>query len=479
MIESSKHLKKQFFRIVICVVLATFMAKIDVYIVSISLPNIAKYYGTTLDAVSRIVLVFLLASTSTLLFFGKLGDRLGPKKILTAGYILFTFASFLCTLSPGINYLVFFRFIQGLGASMLVSSSYSIIPRFIPKEINGWAFGIVSMGAALGISIGAPLGGLIVKYFSWQWIFLINIPVGTLAVIIVAKAIPAGDKTQKTALEINDLDLPGTILSFIGISALLWAISIGDTAGWTSQKTLLLATCSMIALIAFYVWEKRASMPILDFQLFKDSRFLYTNISIFLGIALMGGNTLIMPFYLEYSLGLDPLISGLGLMSYSVAYIIISPCSGMLSDRIKPPVLSSIGIGFSAAASIVFSCLLGFHGIILSIIYLMSLGVSFGLYFPSTNKYIMSLPSSDKIGVASGIVNTIATIGLALGVVVFETIFSFYMPLHGSISQGFASIPGFGGSMISAYSHIYLAGGILCILSAIFSAINIRKKNKY
>jgi EmrB/QacA subfamily drug resistance transporter len=475
--EQTKLLRKRFIWIVISVMFAAFMSKLDVYIVNISLPGIARYFNTSVDVVSRIVIVYLLAGTSTLLFFGKLGDRFGQKKIFISGYALFTLGSLMCGLSSGINMLVFFRLIQGLGGAMLISAAYAIVPKIIPKEINGWAFGIMSMGAALGIAVGAPVGGLIVQYFSWHWIFFINAPIGAIAIILAVKMLPSGEETIKFRGGIKDYDIPGTILSFIGISMLMYAINIGHKAGWKSGIVLSLLAASIIILTAFYFWEKLTSAPLFDFGIYKDAKFLNTNISAFFALALLGGSSFMMPFYLEYSRGLKSLYAGIILMSYSVVYIFVSPATGRASDKIQPPLLSALGMSSSATASIVFSFLLGLNGTIISIIFLIWMGISFAFFFSPNNNYVMSLPSADKKGVASGSYNALITIGTALGVAVFETVFSMSLPSHqGSIATNIASNPGFREGINSAFGHAYLAGGLLCIFAAVFSAVNISRK---
>jgi EmrB/QacA subfamily drug resistance transporter len=477
--KQARPSRKAFAWVVVSVMFAAFMSKLDIYIVNISLPVIADGFHTSVSVVSRMIIVYLLAGTSTLLFFGRMGDRFGQKKIFILGYAVFTVGSFLCSLATGIHLLVFFRFLQGLGGAMILSSAYAIVPKLIPQEINGWAFGIISTGAAVGIAIGAPLGGLILRVLSWHWIFLINVPVGVLAIVVAWVKIPSDAKEEEPCNGIGQYDLPGTFLSFAGLSCLLYAINIGEPEGWLSLKVILLFGLSAVTLVSFYLWERKTQTPLFDFGIYRDTRFLYVNIAAFFGIALLGGSSFTMPFYLEISRDLNPFAAGLVLMSYSVVYIFVSPLTGKASDTIQPPLLCAIGMASSAVAVFVFAGTLSFPGLAPGLIYLTWLGISFGFFFSPNNNYVMSLPAPGKKGVASGSYNAVVTIGTALGVAVFETVFSMSLPAHqGELGDHLAMNPGYGEILERAFRNTFLAGGCLCVLSAIFSAVNVRRKGR-
>ncbi len=146
--------------IIFSVALATFMARLDSYIVNVSLPTMARYFDSSLSDISRVVFIYVLAASSTLLLFGKLADRTGLRRLFLWGYILFTAGSLLCGVSGSLNMLTISRFVQGLGSSMLAATSLAILSRHIPQEKTGKAFGIFTSASALGITLGAPLGGI-------------------------------------------------------------------------------------------------------------------------------------------------------------------------------------------------------------------------------------------------------------------------------------------------------------------------------
>ncbi len=468
--NSIDALRKKHIWIVVSVLFAAFMSKLDVYIVNISLPSIALYFNTTPSVVARTVLAYLIVGTSTLLFFGKLGDRFGQKRVFIAGYAVFTLGSLMCGISPTMNILVISRVFQGLGAAMLISAAYAIIPKHLPGEINGWAFGILSLGAALGIAVGAPVGGFINRFMTWHWVFLINVPVGIIAIIMSWKMIPP-EKTRETKINMKEFDIPGTLLSLSGLSLLLYAINTGHSAGWTSARVLLPILFSIILIALFCIWELKSATPILDFTIFKDRRFVFATLSGFFGLAVLGGSSFIMPFYLELGKKLDSMTSGFILMSFSIGYVVVAPIAGRLADRIQPSLLSAAGMTSLVFAAFFFSQTLAIKGLAFSIIYLIWLSVSFAVFFSPNNSFVMSIPSEDRKGMASGCYNAIGAFGTAMGVAVFETVFSFGASRSGTLSAIISKTPA-----AAAYGCklAFIAGMMLAIIAAVFSGLNIK-----
>ena len=219
--------------IVFSVAFAVFMVRLDSYIVVISLPTLARYFQVGTSEASWVILSYLMVVTGSTLIFGKLADRIGLKKIFLWGYGLFTLGSLLCGLSPTIYLLDAASCLQGVGGAMMITSGMASIPHYLPKNIAGWAFGICSLANSLGIMVGAPLGGVITCFLSWHWIFLINVPVGILAIVIVKRSLPA-DQNRPPLAERRPFDVSGSILSFVGFTALVFALSRCEDEGWQS-----------------------------------------------------------------------------------------------------------------------------------------------------------------------------------------------------------------------------------------------------
>jgi EmrB/QacA subfamily drug resistance transporter len=459
--------------IALSVAFAAFMTKLDTYIVNITLPTIARYFNVGTSDASHTVIVYLVVGTSTLLFFGRLGDRFGLRKIFLWGYGLFTVGSLLCAVSCSILMLIGSRLIQGLGGAMLISSGFAIIPKFLPANKTGWAFGILSTSAMLGVIIGAPLGGLINGYMTWHWVFIINIPVGIMAIMAAARALPRDHEAgQSSGLEINQgNDVPGTLLSFFGLAILLYALTTGSEWGWTSPLIAGLLFLSLLLIVAFLVWEKICACPLIDFSLFRNSRFTCATLAAFFGYMLMGGNQFLMPFYLELAKGLDTVSVGLLLLVNSVASMVLGLVAGRLSDRIPPSFLTTIAMASAGLSAFVFSVYVRSPGLIPVVVFLAWFGVSYGLFVSPNNNQAMSAMPENESGMGSGVFNTVNTLGLAFGVALLELILAQAAP-HGGASleshlhQGKISA----GAFLEGFERAYLFAAIVCVVALAWSA---------
>lgn len=211
-----------------------FMVKLDAFVVNVSLPTIGHAFSLNAAEASLIIVVYLLVLTNTMLIFGKLEDLIGVKKLLFSGYLLFTLGSLLCGLAPTMNTLVLARGLQGVGGAILLICGFGAVNKFLPEEIKGWALGIVTTAAALGIATGAPLGGYITHFFHWRWIFFINVPLGILGLLISIITSPK----ESIAKEISNqpFDYWGAILSFIGLSGITYVLSNGGQTGWHQHQ---------------------------------------------------------------------------------------------------------------------------------------------------------------------------------------------------------------------------------------------------
>jgi DHA2 family metal-tetracycline-proton antiporter-like MFS transporter len=465
-----------YWMIVGSVAFAAFMTKLDTYIVNIALPTVARHFNIGTSEASHTVLAYLLVSTSTLLFFGRLEDRFGLRKVFLSGYGFFTVGSLLCALSCNISMLIGSRLVQGLGGAMLVSSGYAIIPKFLPSNKTGGAFGILSTSAMLGVIVGAPLGGFIIEYLSWHWIFLINIPIGIAAVMTAWRALP--DESEKYAPDSakydGGYDLPGTLLSFTGLSALLYALTTGVDWGWTSPTIIGSLLLSFISIAAFAIWERHCRCPMLDFALFKNSHFTWATLAAFFGYMLMGGNVFLMPFYLQLGKGLDTVSVGFLLLVNSLTSLVLGFTAGRLSDRIMPSLLTTLGMASAALSALFFGCSLESSGLVTVVVFLAWIGVSYGMFISPNNNQAMSAIPDHERGTGSGVFNTTNTLGLAMGVALMELILSLSVHHEGNslekhLNQGGAAATDF----LAGFERAYLFGAIVCIIALVCSAITL------
>jgi EmrB/QacA subfamily drug resistance transporter len=399
------------------------MASLDSYIVNISLPEISQYFGVSMNDVSSVVLVFLLLLVGTMLVAGKLADIIGLRLLLFVGYLVFVAGSLGCGLSGSLLMLNVFRGIQGVGAAVMTVAPFTIIPRFLPSSINGWAFGLMSTFAAAGLTIGSPLGGFITGSFSWHWIFLINVPVGIIAAVFTLYVVPTGKPQSKTSGR-SSFDISGAMISFLAIAVLTFVLSQGKEMGWASVRTVSLIVAFVLLFVALIRVEKVAQSPVFDFSLLRNRVFVFSTLSTVFVFLFLSGNFFLLPFYLTGYLKLSTQNAGLILMIYSVVYMVAGPLAGKASDRIKPAKLGMIGAMATSVGSMLFAVFLGKQGMIPVLILQMWSGIFMGLYISPVNNLVMASVSSEKKGAASGLFSTLSRLSMIMGVVIFELLFS-------------------------------------------------------
>lgn len=461
--------------VVLSIAFASFLARLNLYTVNVSLPTISRVFGVGTSEVSQIVTSYLLVITGSLVLFGKLGDRLGFKRLFIAGYVVFMLGSLLCGMSQGIYSLVASRFIQGLGSSVLLATSFAIIAQAIPRERLGWAFGINATATALGVAAGAPLGGIIAGYLSWRLIFLINIPLGIAAIFLASRYLPRSAAPQKKSPQQGGFDIPGAVLSFLALSAFLYVMNSGGEKGWTSPVILIFAAVSILLFITFVVWEKRCTDPLLDMAMLKNSRFVFALAATTTAYMLLAGNAFLLPFYLELVKGMDSAKTGMILLIYSLIYVFVSPYAGRLSDRTNPVMFCTVAMLSGAVNTLVFAWALKLSGLAPVVIFLAWLGFSYVFFLSPINGLVMGFAPKGKEGTASGLLNTAINLSMVFGVAIFELIFSQSLGggTHAGAKPAASQLPL--STMLTGFSQAYIAGAIMCLAAMVFSIL-VKKK---
>ncbi|MEQ8221851.1 MAG: MFS transporter [Candidatus Eremiobacterota bacterium] len=455
--------------LVISVSFSAFITLLDDYILSISLPTISSYFNVSTGTVTWLILTYLLIMSSTLLIFGKLGDKIGLKKIFITGYIFFTAGSLLCGISINIYMLILSRVIQGLGGAMLFVTGFAIMSKFLPPNIMGWAFSMISAFSAAGVTIGSPLGGFITAWLNWRWIFFVNVPVCLIAIIISWKVIP--DEGKKISSDfLSDFDILGAFLSFLSPFLLLYGLNRGGEAGWTSFTIIACLVASVILFIIFILWEKRVKEPLMDLAIFKIKSFSSANISTFLAVMSRSGHMILIPFYMQLIKGLTPEKAGAVLIVFSCVYTVSSLISGRLADRVNPFYLYSSAMILAGASCITFCFTIDSPGLLNLFVFLIWFAVALGMFMSPNNKYVMSLIPPEKKGSASGIFNTVSSMALVMGVCILEAVFSSSLPENiSSASLSVAKIPSH--ILLRGFFNAYLLAGFFCFSSGIISVI--------
>jgi len=444
--------------------LVAFMATLDSSIVNISLPSIAATFKVGTGEAAGVVLGYLLFLASAMLLFGRLADDWGCKRLFLAGHCTFLIGSALCGLSHTIWLLIASRCLQGTGAAMLTVSAYALIASGIPKEQQGRAYGILATAAALGMIAGPPLGGLLTGYFSWRWVFLVNLPVGFVAIPLAARTL--ANDCRKIIAPKKGLDVPGALASFAAISFLLFALNQGKEWAWGSFPTLGALGASFVLLAGFLWWESRRADPLLDLRLFKNRGLTFALASSVFALMVLAGNSFLLPFYLIHFQGLSPQRAGLVILLYAVLYLIVGPVAGRLADRVNPRALCILATLLASGACATYALTLAARGLLPTFVFLAWLGVAYGLFIPPNNKLVMGGAPPDGAGEVSSLLSLFTRLGYVLGVSVFEAIFSEVLP---ETTAGPSHIFAPAGSMAAAFRVAYLCAALACIVGAVLT----------
>jgi EmrB/QacA subfamily drug resistance transporter len=308
--------------------LVLLLASLDQTIVSTALPTIVGELGG-LDHLSWVVTAYLLTATVSGPLYGKLGDLYGRKLVLQAAIVIFLVGSALCGLSQSMGQLIAFRALQGLGAGGLIVVTLAVVGDIIPPRERGRYQGY--FGAVFGVStiIGPLLGGFFVDNLSWRWIFYVNVPIGIVALGVIATAFRA-----PTELRRHDMDYLGAVLLAADLTVIVLFTSLGGTTwAWGSPQILGLVALSIVLLPAFILVERRAAEPILPLSLFRNRTFATTSaVGFIVGFALFGAVTF-LPLYLQVTKGSSPTRSGLELTPLMAGVLITSIVSGNAITR--------------------------------------------------------------------------------------------------------------------------------------------------
>lgn len=435
-VGGATHDDRRSWQILIVLCLSVFMLLLDTTVVNVAQVKIKDSLGASLTEIQWILDSYILAFAVLLLSFGRLGDIYGRKKLFMLGMAIFTAASVLCGASEwlgdrtgisGVYLLIIFRVLQGVGGAFMMPQSLSLLTVNFPAEKRGAALGIWGSVVALGAIIGPVIGGLIVTDYAWPWIFLINLPVGLIALFLVHRIVP--ESTDPLAS--RKIDWTGVVISGVGIFCLVFACIEGNRLGWTNPWILGLFLVSTVLLGFFVWWERRVPDPIVKIELFRNRNFTVASIIAMVVSFGMLGIFFPMTLFLQEVLGFSPIKAGLTMTPMSLMILVGAPISGRLSDRIgarwllcSGTALMAVGILFiirqtstSTTASSLAPALI-------------VTGIGMGMTFsPMTAAAMRDVPPR-VAGSASGVLNTTRNIGQVLGIAILGSVLQTRMGMH-------------------------------------------------
>jgi len=468
--EMDKEKDKSRWTILIIVLMSTFMSALDGSIVNVALPKMAKALNVTTSSIQLVAISYLIVIAGTVLIFGRLGDMLGKAKMFKFGMGLFTFGSLLCGITSSFPVLIMARVVQAIGAAGTMANNQGIITEIFPPNERGKALGFLGTSVALGSLVGPGLGGLIVGAASWEFIFLINVPIGIIALFYAIKLLPKGRKTVQ-----GKMDGIGAILFMFTIVPLFVALSEGLNSGFTDPIILTGFAASIISFIAFILVEKKKQNPLLQLQIFSNKLFSLSIFCGFITFVAIFCNNIILPFYLQDVMSYTPQHTGLILMVYPLLLTVVAPISGALSDKIGSEVLTFIGLVLISLGLILMSILNVDSTVLTMIIFIGIMSIGMGLFQSPNNSLIMSTVPKDKLGIAGSVNALVRNLGMVCGIALATTLL--YSMMSSKIGYRVTDfVVGRNDAFIYGMRIVYITAGVISLVGAALTFLRLTRK---
>jgi len=440
--------------------LGSLMSTLDGSIVNIALPAIQDDFGIDLTSVEWVVVAYLLVMGSLLLPVGRLGEVRGFKRVYLAGFVIFTVGSVLCGLAPNEGWLVACRVLQACGAAAITAMGPAVIARTFDASERGRALGLNGVSVSLGLSLGPVLGGLLTQAASWRSIFLINAPIGVIAILWAWRVLPAEGRGKD-----QSFDLRGAALSGVALFCLLLALSEGQGWGWTSPQTLGLLAAFLVLGGAFLMAERATIQPLLDLALFRIRPFSFGLASVVVAFSGLFTATFLLPFLLEQGRGFTPVEAGLLLTPVPISMAIVAPFSGSASDRFGPGILASTGMLLMVLSLLSLTQLPTDFALPDLIWRLILMGVGQGLFMSPNSSAVLGSVPGRRVGTASGTLAQMRVTGQALGIALSAAIVATRIPVH---LAGGASNPD---ALAGAIHDAFWVAAAVCAIGIVTSLI--------
>lgn len=436
---------------------------------NVALPSIMRSFGSSLAETEWVVLVYLLTITVSLLFWGGFSDRYGKSTVYLIGMLVFTAGSLACYFATSLVLLCLFRFLQAMGAAMMMATGPAIIKMVFPIRKLGMALGAIGIATSTGLLLGPVISGLLIYNYSWRMIFLVTVPVSLTAFVIGWLWLrPRSINVEKSVKHVA-MDWWGMLLWATMISAV---VLLSTLYSQMSTRILLASIVTVLVLaIVFLKIELRQENPLFPLTLFRLRAYSIAMFCAALSFSVLFVVLILMPFYMDYILNFSVQQIGLVMMSIPLSVFLISPVSGILFDRIGARFLTTSGLSL-AAFSLLCICLLNENSNTLDIAWRLALlGCGQALFLSPNSAEVLASVRPNQVGISSGLLATARNLGMLLGVTLAGLLFGM---LFSKLTGGFdlkEFKPEHAGSFMTAFTVTLGITATLSLVGAILSGL--------
>ncbi|SHF26278.1 drug resistance transporter, EmrB/QacA subfamily [Seinonella peptonophila] len=464
--EDSPFTIRQILLPLIAIIVGMFMVILDGTAMNVALSGLVKDFKTPLSTVQWTVTGYALAQAAVIPLAGWLSDRFGAKKIFLFSVTMFTIGSLLCTLANSIDQLIIFRVLQGLGGGMVAPIAMSFIYRLSPPDKVGSIMGMMGIPILLAPALGPVLSGFLIDYATWHWIFLINLPVGIIAIIIGIRTLPNIERQSVPAL-----DLLGILLAPLAFALLSYGISEGGT-NWSSFSTLTGITVGGVALLLFIIVELRKKQPLLELRVFRSANFSWGIIVQWILQIALFGTFFLVPLLLQEIRHYTAFETGLLLLPQAISSAIMMPISGRLSDRLGARPLVIGGLTVVSIATFLLSHFANTDQIAYIILPLILMGMGMGLSMMPLNTHILQAAPRHLVSRVTSLTNSFQQVMNSLAIASLSTLLvsqAKYHLKHGDLTPISASI--------HSFEDVFFIQSIVALIGVLL-AFTLKKPNK-
>lgn len=452
--------------LIISINIAALMVLIDLAAINIALPSIRQHFDISVTQVSLILMTSMLTATGSSLVIGKLIERINPAKILLIAFFVFGLSTSLIALCTNFYYIIPIRAIQGLSEAALYVTGPALIKKHISKISQQKEYGIWMMSCGLGISLGPLLGGLILKYLSWNYVFLINLPLSIIGVYFSLKMMKEIPFEKRESL---NFDYRGSIFSFLFLSFLIIFFNLLSILPIYHFITIIAGSLSLFSFWAFIKTEKSVKLPIIDLKLFRIHNFRLANVGFYLFFFVNVGSRFLRPFYFEEARGFSSSLSGLLMMVSPTIMLVVSFFISKFEKVFSTKQLVISGSILLSISMLMFSFWDENSSLLFIDFSMVILGLAMGIYYPTSTQLGMKSLPNNYHGTGSAVISISKSFGKLMGVLIFGLLFQFFFNLlnenssfeivNKNIAVHYVFLSAFGVSIINTFLSFFIKRG--------------------